>query len=132
MSATHPYSAQYGSPHNDSSSPHSDPSRSIVPTGIFVPATHVITGLPQPARQKGRPRKRKPKDIEAFTANIGRLLISLFLEIRLPTIKVASCGQAFYDHSTAHLEVPRNLDTGAIKYATAVDFIWPHKIQKVL
>ncbi|ALC41396.1 ap [Drosophila busckii] len=70
MSATYPYSTQFGSPHNDSSSPHSDPSRSIVPTGIYVPTTHVITGLPQPARQKGRPRKRKPKDIEAFTANI--------------------------------------------------------------
>ncbi|XP_017104125.1 protein apterous isoform X2 [Drosophila bipectinata] len=70
MSASYPYNTQFGSPHNDSSSPHSDPSRSIVPTGIFVPASHVITGLPQPARQKGRPRKRKPKDIEPFTANI--------------------------------------------------------------
>ncbi|XP_017067713.1 protein apterous isoform X2 [Drosophila eugracilis] len=70
MGATYPYSAQFGSPQNDSSSPHSDPSRSIVPTGIFVPTSHTITGLPQTARQKGRPRKRKVKDIEAFTANI--------------------------------------------------------------
>ncbi|KAI8036506.1 hypothetical protein M5D96_010665, partial [Drosophila gunungcola] len=77
MSASYPYSAQFGSPHNESSSPHSDPSRSIVPTGIFVPASHVITGLPQPARQKGRPRKRKPKDIEAFTANIGTFTADL-------------------------------------------------------
>lgn len=30
-----------------------------------------ITGLPQQPRQKGRPRKRKPKDIEAMTANLG-------------------------------------------------------------
>jgi LIM homeobox protein 2/9 len=33
-----------------------------------------ITGLPQQPRQKGRPRKRKPKDIEAMTANLGELL----------------------------------------------------------
>lgn len=30
-----------------------------------------LSGLPQQPRQKGRPRKRKPKDIEAMTANLG-------------------------------------------------------------
>lgn len=35
--------------------------------------TNSITGLPQQPRQKGRPRKRKPKDIEAMTANLGEL-----------------------------------------------------------
>jgi hypothetical protein len=34
-----------------------------------------ITGLPQQPRQKGRPRKRKPKDIEAMTANLGEFLV---------------------------------------------------------
>ncbi|CRL08693.1 CLUMA_CG021243, isoform A, partial [Clunio marinus] len=32
--------------------------------------TGSITGLPQQPRQKGRPRKRKPKDIEAMPANL--------------------------------------------------------------
>lgn len=64
------YTSQFGSPPNDSSSPHSDPTR-IVPSSLFASASHVMTGLPQPPRQKGRPRKRKPKDIEALTANIG-------------------------------------------------------------
>lgn len=68
--STYPYSSQFGSPPNDSSSPHSDPTR-IVPSSIFASASHVMTGLPQPPRQKGRPRKRKPKEIEALTANIG-------------------------------------------------------------
>ncbi|KAL9916711.1 protein apterous isoform X1 [Glossina fuscipes] len=69
--SSYPYSSQFGSPPNDSSSPHSDPTR-MVPSGIFATASHVISGLPQPPRQKGRPRKRKPKEIEALTANIGR------------------------------------------------------------
>lgn len=30
-----------------------------------------LSVLPQQPRQKGRPRKRKPKDIEAMTANLG-------------------------------------------------------------
>ncbi|XP_073845312.1 apterous isoform X7 [Musca autumnalis] len=67
--SAYPYTSQFGSPPNDSSSPHSDPTR-IVPSSIFASASHVMTGLPQPPRQKGRPRKRKPKDIEALTANI--------------------------------------------------------------
>lgn len=40
--------------------------------GFFGSATHNLTGLPQAPRQKGRPRKRKPKDIEAMTANLGK------------------------------------------------------------
>lgn len=32
---------------------------------------HGLHGLPQPPRQKGRPRKRKPKDIESMTSNLG-------------------------------------------------------------
>ncbi|XP_073845306.1 apterous isoform X2 [Musca autumnalis] len=71
--SAYPYTSQFGSPPNDSSSPHSDPTR-IVPSSIFASASHVMTGLPQPPRQKGRPRKRKPKDIEALTANIANFL----------------------------------------------------------
>lgn len=71
VASSYPYSGQFGSPPNDSSSPHSDPTR-MVPSGIFASASHVMAGLPQPPRQKGRPRKRKPKEIEALTANIGK------------------------------------------------------------
>ncbi|XP_037954758.1 protein apterous [Teleopsis dalmanni] len=67
--STFTYVSQFGSPHHDSSSPHSDPNR-IVPSNIFVPSSHIMPGLPQPPRQKGRPRKRKPKEIEALTANM--------------------------------------------------------------
>ncbi|XP_067629272.1 protein apterous isoform X1 [Eurosta solidaginis] len=63
------FCTDFGSPQNESSSPHSDPTR-IVPSGIFVPTSHVISGLTQAPRQKGRPRKRKPKDIEALAANM--------------------------------------------------------------
>lgn len=42
--------------------------------GFFGPAAHNLTGLPQAPRQKGRPRKRKPKDIEAMTASLGKSL----------------------------------------------------------
>lgn len=41
--------------------------------GFFAstPPHHGMAGLPQPPRQKGRPRKRKPKDIEAMASNLG-------------------------------------------------------------
>lgn len=46
-----------------------------VPMGFFGPSTPhhagMTAGLPQAPRQKGRPRKRKPKDIEAMTSNLG-------------------------------------------------------------
>lgn len=38
------------------------------------------TGVPPP-RQKGRPRKRKPKDLEALTASLGKLIFNIFLYI---------------------------------------------------
>uniref|UniRef100_A0A182Q8F4 Homeobox domain-containing protein n=1 Tax=Anopheles farauti TaxID=69004 RepID=A0A182Q8F4_9DIPT len=50
------------------------PSDSTASGGKLNPATyyppHGVTGLPQQPRQKGRPRKRKPKDIEAMTASL--------------------------------------------------------------
>uniref|UniRef100_A0A182NBK1 LIM zinc-binding domain-containing protein n=1 Tax=Anopheles dirus TaxID=7168 RepID=A0A182NBK1_9DIPT len=50
------------------------PSDSTTSGGKLNPATyyppHGVTGLPQQPRQKGRPRKRKPKDIEAMTASL--------------------------------------------------------------
>lgn len=39
---------------------------------------HSLPGLTQPPRQKGRPRKRKPKDLEAMTANLGELTCVLW------------------------------------------------------
>lgn len=39
--------------------------------GFFNSTPHGVTGT-QPPRQKGRPRKRKPKDIESMTANLGK------------------------------------------------------------
>lgn len=45
--------------------------------------TNSITGLPQQPRQKGRPRKRKPKDIEAMTANLGEFQSYLLHSARL-------------------------------------------------
>lgn len=44
---------------------------------------HNLAGLAQPPRQKGRPRKRKPKDLEAMTANLGELNKSLKIISRL-------------------------------------------------
>lgn len=44
-----------------------------------MPSSHVISGLTQAPRQKGRPRKRKPKDIEGLTANIGKNIFSFLL-----------------------------------------------------
>lgn len=38
-----------------------------------------FNGAPSTPRQKGRPRKRKPKDLEGMTANLGKLLFVTFL-----------------------------------------------------
>lgn len=43
-------------------------------SGYYGGSQHNLTGLTQPPRQKGRPRKRKPKDLEAMTANLGELI----------------------------------------------------------
>lgn len=69
--------AQYGSsPNNGHTSPRNNDSSAIklsTAGGYFVSSTaHSLAGLPQTPRQKGRPRKRKPKDIEALTTNLGK------------------------------------------------------------
>ncbi|CAD7076923.1 unnamed protein product [Hermetia illucens] len=61
------YVTPFGTSPNNPSSP-VDPSK-MVPAGFYVPPA-IMTGLPQAPRQKGRPRKRKPKDLETLTANI--------------------------------------------------------------
>ncbi|KFB35387.1 AGAP008980-PA-like protein [Anopheles sinensis] len=65
-----PYQGAYGTSPNAPLSP----SDSTTSGGKLNPATyyppHGVTGLPQQPRQKGRPRKRKPKDIEAMTASL--------------------------------------------------------------
>lgn len=73
LSMTCQYS-QYGSSPNGQTSPnHSDSVAMKLSTAgaYFGTGSHVMAGLPQAPRQKGRPRKRKPKDIEAMTANLG-------------------------------------------------------------
>ncbi|XP_055677038.1 protein apterous isoform X1 [Lutzomyia longipalpis] len=49
----------------------SDGATKLGPSGFFGGSQHnLTTALTHPPRQKGRPRKRKPKDIEAMTANL--------------------------------------------------------------
>lgn len=69
--------AQYGSSPNGHTSPSSSENVAMKmgsSSSYFSPATpHSMTGgLPQTPRQKGRPRKRKPKDIEAMTTSLGK------------------------------------------------------------
>lgn len=61
-------SSQFGLSSNAPSSP-VDGNNKICSNVFF--SQHNITGLSQQPRQKGRPRKRKPKDIESLTANLG-------------------------------------------------------------
>lgn len=46
--------------------------------GYYGGSQHSLPGLTQPPRQKGRPRKRKPKDLEAMTANLGEFKSDIF------------------------------------------------------
>lgn len=81
-------------PHYSSSSfpspefhPHASPI-SLPPPGPSPPDNVLSSKVPffngtstTAPRQKGRPRKRKPKDLEAMTANLGKFLtISLFID----------------------------------------------------
>lgn len=43
--------------------------------GYFLPSPHNLGDLSQTPRQKGRPRKRKPKDIESMTASMGKCFL---------------------------------------------------------
>ncbi|XP_058449804.1 protein apterous [Malaya genurostris] len=64
------YPSQYGnSPSAPLSPSDSTGSSKMPPAGYFSPH-HAVNALPQQPRQKGRPRKRKPKDIEAMTASL--------------------------------------------------------------
>lgn len=77
---------QYGSSPNGHTSPSSSENVAMKmgsTSSYFSPGTpHSMTGgLPQTPRQKGRPRKRKPKDIEAMTTNLGEYPFFLTLEI---------------------------------------------------
>ena len=77
------YSSQFdASPNNGSTSP-SDNGMKVGSVGGFFNSQHGMvggggsggvsgSGLPQAPRQKGRPRKRKPKDIESMTSNLGK------------------------------------------------------------
>jgi hypothetical protein len=63
------YPTQFGSPSNAPSSP-KESNIKLTPVPYF--SQHDLQVFPQQPRQKGRPRKRKPKDIEAMTANLGK------------------------------------------------------------
>ncbi|KAG5676906.1 hypothetical protein PVAND_006709 [Polypedilum vanderplanki] len=87
-STSSPYSCSYtpsnlycDSPPHVSSSPTTtlDDSYYSQHLGSSTSNANSITGLPQQPRQKGRPRKRKPKDIESLTANLD--LNSDYLEL---------------------------------------------------
>lgn len=74
---------QYGtSPNNGHTSPSNSESSAMKlssSSGYFGSSTpHSLSGLPQTPRQKGRPRKRKPKDIEAMTTNLGEFTLIQF------------------------------------------------------
>lgn len=73
LSMNYQYSQYSSSPNGQTSPAHSDNvAMKLGPSGgYYGTAAHSMTGLPQAPRQKGRPRKRKPKDIEAMTANLG-------------------------------------------------------------
>ncbi|KAL5288011.1 LHX2 family protein [Megaselia abdita] len=44
--------------------------KNLTPNEFCVSSSQHLTGLSQPSRQKGRPRKRKPKDLDALHSNI--------------------------------------------------------------
>lgn len=51
--------------------PHSHPNSQTSVDGP-TPKVPFFNGAPATPRQKGRPRKRKPKDLESMTANLGK------------------------------------------------------------
>lgn len=77
----HHHPAQPPHPHHPSMHPHShvspvplQPSTPTVPDASSPPKVPYFNGaaaVVPPPRQKGRPRKRKPKDLEAMTASLG-------------------------------------------------------------
>lgn len=73
---------QYGSSPNGHTSPTNSDSMAMklsASSGYFPSNTpHGMTGLSQTPRQKGRPRKRKPKDIDAMTTNLGEFFFLSF------------------------------------------------------
>lgn len=69
----HPYTPPFPSPEFHHHTP-------IPPQAPVEPVNKVpfFNGAPATPRQKGRPRKRKPKDLEAMTANLGKNSNNLF------------------------------------------------------
>jgi hypothetical protein len=88
------FPCQYGQPNPYCDSPNDPPSSPSELTSLdgsyFGGGPHMpqsgagpspgvnMTGLPQQPRQKGRPRKRKPKDIDAMTASLGESSLFYF------------------------------------------------------
>lgn len=69
------YPSSYPSPEfHPHSSPVPVPAPGRSPTDVISSKVPFFNGaVAAPPRQKGRPRKRKPKDLEALTASLGKL-----------------------------------------------------------
>lgn len=68
------YPPQYATSPNGPGSPGDNSCIKLGHSTFFNGPPHNLSNLPQqPPRQKGRPRKRKPKDIEALTASLGKM-----------------------------------------------------------
>lgn len=59
--------------------PHHPPMPPQIPVEPIVGKVPFFNGAPAAPRQKGRPRKRKPKDLEGMTANLGSYTIKIYL-----------------------------------------------------
>lgn len=64
------------SPNDQTSLPNDNIPMKLNTGNFFTSSTHSLTQSP---RQKGRPRKRKPKDIESIASNPGKLRFKNFL-----------------------------------------------------
>lgn len=94
--------AQYGSSPNGHTSPSSSENMAMKigsSSNYFSPATphSMSSGLPQTPRQKGRPRKRKPKDIEAMTTNLGEFIFCIRIQIK--------CTHIYQHTNDVHLKI---------------------------
>lgn len=91
-STPNPYSCSYtpSNPYCDSPNAPSSPGDlelTNLDNGYYGPHSGGNAGSHPPApRQKGRPRKRKPKDIEAMTSNLGELKVEIIMEAVCKTL----------------------------------------------
>lgn len=102
--APHPHLAMH--PHQHPSHVSPVPLQPTTPSGPDAASSPKVpyfngaaSGVPPP-RQKGRPRKRKPKDLEAMTASLGNDLFIYILICTYCNIQVPWLGLGFYKLSS--------------------------------